>query len=108
MATVLIHAGAMTGAYAGLLANRFHNSATIADYQTTDAVTAESIADEVVAKAGGAVLADADSAYMESIVFGTTYAFVVGRYFKSITDADYATMAEAICAASKALANEAP
>lgn len=108
MATVLIHAGAMTGAMGGLLHNRTPVSAVVADYETTLAVAAESIADEVVAKAGAVALADADSAYMEGIVANITYAVVANRNYTSITDADYAVLAAAICAAAKALANQAP
>lgn len=104
MATLLIRAGAASGAVAAVLSGRYISDVLAADY-TEDTAIAETIALAVAAQAATVSLADADLATpnMEILVASVTSAVLQGRDIRQLTGETAAINAVAlsICAAVK-------
>lgn len=105
MATLLIRAGAASGAMSAVLAGRYISDVLAADY-AADATIAETIAVAVAAQAATVTLADADLATpnMEILCASVTNAVLQGRDIRQLSGESAAidAVALSICAAVKA------
>lgn len=105
MATTLIRNGAVSGALAGILADRAATGSNPAGTeQVLDANVADAFATQfLTANAALSVpMADADNANIFLVTFAASFGVLSGRGARSTTATDYAAQAAAAAAAAKA------
>lgn len=105
MATTIIKNGAVSGALAGILADR---GALVTDPAGTEPVlvanAAAAFADQFLTANAAltAPMADADNADIGFLSFAAAFGVMSGRAPRSVTPADYAQQASAAAASAKA------